>query len=943
MVGSSVDDLPLQRGMLACADLNWEVDFCETGREALERIGSRQPDCVLLDQRLPDMSAFECFHAIRKLRGATPILMLIAQNDEAAVMEAMRVGVQDYLFKDARGNYIALLPAVLKRALRERAVTGKKEAAEAALPQFSRKYEYLFLGVSDGIILADENRIIESINPAACRMFGYEPYELTGRPLTTVLRPANHAPHGDRFAAYLKAGEGSIAGQPAQEVRGLRKGGQLFPLEVTVADIVFERRRLFAAVMRDMTERHWTRAAMLENEARFHDGAFDSASIGMALVSLEGKWLRVNRALCTMVGYDEDELLAMTFQDLTHPDDLNLDQTFMQLALAGRLKTYRTETRYFHKDGHVVPVTLSSSLVRNAERQPLYFIDRIEDLTRRKETEEAICAEKDLARTTLRSTGDAVITTDAGGRITYLNPTAERLTGWTGKEACGLPLERVFAPIDETTREMAESPVKLALTEGRSHGLAASAALVARDGLEHCIALSAAPIHARNGTVRGVAIMFHDVSEARRLSREIRHRSSRDALTGLYNRSEFELAVARRLQSAKTMGLRHALLLIDLDRFSAVNAGAGRVAGDQVLRQLAEVLSSGLRKSDTLARLDGDRFGILLNDCPLPRAGELAQHLSDTVRRYRLEWDGKTFAVGASAGLVAVTERSGNFRSLMRAADTACAAAKGRGGNCVQVFEPHERKARARLARIDWPARVRQALQQDRFLLYRQAIVPLAAHGRQHHEALLRYRDDDGRLLLPMAFIPAAEHSGLLPAVDLWTIRKLLRELPAALFGNDSESFVAVNVSGASLADPEFQERVLQELRVAKTEPARLCFEIAEAAAVAHLPRAIGFMQAVKGAGCRCALDDFGGSPHASGYLKALPLDYVKIDGAIVKGMAKDAVDHAVVESAHRIAQAMHAASIAKCVEDEEVLQQLRDIGVDYGQGFCLHMPQAMD
>jgi diguanylate cyclase (GGDEF)-like protein/PAS domain S-box-containing protein len=942
IVSSNADEQCAQHSTLATAELGWELDFCDSGQAALAKISLLQPHCIILDSRLSDMEGLACFQAIRALPGnTTPVLMLITQNDEVAVVEALQVGVQDYLFKDARGNYLALLPAVLKKTLREHQA-GDKESVQPAPSQFERKYEYLFLGVTDGIMLMDENRIIESINPAACRMFGYLADELCGSSLKTIMCPAEPASQADEFAAYLDSGAAGFIGQAAQEVRGIHREGISFPLELTITEISFDQRRMFAGVMRDTTERHQAKEIMLESEARFR-GAFDHAPIGMALISLEGKWLKVNRSLCDIVGYSEPELLTTTFQELTHPDDLDIDQTFVQLVLADQLKTYQMETRYFHKDGHIVPVLLSSSLVRNADGKPLYFISKIEDITQRKKMEDALFAEKDLAQTTLQSISDAVITTDADANITYLNPMAERLTGWINKEACGLPLEQVFVIINEATREPVESPVRKALGEGKISGLTGNTLLIAKNGIEYYIDNSAAPIRFRDGSLTGAVMVFHDVTEAHALTTKISFQASHDALTGLCNRAEFELMATRLLHSAQALHARHALLFLDLDQFKIVNDTCGHLAGDQLLRQLANLLLRNTRKSDMLARLGGDEFGILLEGCPQGRAVEIAQHLIDTVRAFRFEWEGKLFSIGVSIGLIVITDQAKDLQTVLSGADSACYLAKEKGRNRVQVFEYDEEPMRQHHVRVDWVVRLQKAIEHNRFSLYYQNIQPITGNRTLiHHEALLRYQDEHGRILLPMAFIPVAERHGLLPAIDRWVIRQLFYHPPASLFIANAASFIAINISGASLADPDFPDFVVHELQASGVPANRICFEITEAAAIMHLHRVIHFIQTLKAFGCQFALDDFGSGLSAFSYLKSLPVDYLKIDGSIIKAIAKSPIDYAMTEATHQIAKVMGIKSIAKFVESDDVLDKLHRIGIDYGQGFGLHVPESI-
>jgi len=946
VVSINADAQTATGNVLAAADMSWELSFFTSGREALAKVESVQPSAVIIDYQLMDMSGFTFFQTLQATLGGTaPVLMLIPQNDEAAVVEALCIGVQDYLFKDERGNYLAMLPTVLKKSLRERRAIAEKEMAQAALSQLERKYEYLFMGVTEGIILADEHRVIESINPAACAIFNYDASALIGSSLTRIMRSAAHPiPANDAFNNFLAIGMSDFIGKTAQEVHGVRFDGSIFPLELTITEINFDGRRMFASVMRDTSERHHANQVMQESEARFR-GAFDNAPIGMALISLQGKWLKVNPSLCAMVGYSETELLSSSFQEITHPDDLNIDQTFVQLVLADQLKTFQMETRYFHKRGHIVPVLLSSSLVRNAENNPLYFISKIEDITQRKQMEDALYAEKDLAQTTLQSIGDAVITTDANGIVTYLNPMAERLTGWSNREACGQPLAQVFVIVDENTREVPESPVKKTLAEGKICKLASNTVLIAKNGIEYNIENSASPIRARDGSLNGVVMVFHDVTESRAIAQQIRFQASHDALTGLCNRAEFERVASHLLHEAHVMHIHHVLLYLDLDQFKMVNDRCGHLAGDQLLQQLSHLLLSKTRKSDTLARLGGDEFALLLEGCSQDRGIEIAQILIDTVCSFRFEWEGKLFSVGVSIGLVSITDQSKDLIAVLEDADSACYMAKEKGRNRVQVFQPStETDVRVPNIRIDWIDRLQTAIKNDAFFLYYQEIQSTSTQeGKLHYEVLLRYQDAKGHMLLPMAFIPAAERHGLLPAIDQWVITRVLRHTPTALLQNNPSSFVAINISGASLATPTFQDFVLQALHEGMLAAHRICFEIAESVAITNLAHTLRFIQALKPLGCLFALDDFGSAPSSFNYLKSLPVDFLKIDGSLVKNIVKDPIDVAMLESILRVAQAAKVQCIAKNVENDDVLALLRRVGVHYVQGFALHQPELMD
>lgn len=699
-------------------------------------------------------------------------------------------------------------------------------------------------------------------------------------------------------------------------------------------------------IMHDGEERHAISELIQESDARFQQ-TFDQAPIGMALVSLEGKWLKINQVLCDIVGYTEGELLSLSFHDLTHAEDFEVDQTFVQLLLADQIKKYQMETRYFHKQGHVVPVMLHASLVRHADGSPRYFILRIEDLTQRKKMEDALFAEKDFAQTTLQSIGDAVIATDAHGKVNYLNPNAEHLTGWASKEASGLPLEQVFVVIYESTREVAGSPVTHVLAEGKTWHFNENVLVVAKHGAEYSIDHSAAPIRVKDGTISGVVLVFRDVTEMRAQNDKISYQASHDALTGLWNRSEFESMATRLLHSAKVMQMHHALMYLDLDQFKIVNDTCGHLAGDQLLCQLSNLLLRHTRKSDMLARLGGDEFGILLDSCPPERAKEIAQHLVDVVRAFRFEWEGKLFSVGVSIGLIFITDQTSDLQSLLSGADTACYMAKDKGRNRVQVFEPQDEEVQDRHIQMDWVTRINKAIEQNQFVFYFQKILPIDESAAPvNYEILLRYRDENGRLLLPLAFIPAAERYGLLPAIDRWVISSLLRQPPTALLEEiespPGHAFIAINLSSATVNEPGFQEFVARELEASSISPKQICFEIMETAAITNLHRVIEFIFTMKTRGCLFSLDDFGSGLSSFGYLKSLPVDYLKIDSAFVKGIAKDKVDYAMVESIQRISKVMGIKTIAKGVETAEVLQQLQTIGVNHAQGFAIHTPESL-
>jgi diguanylate cyclase (GGDEF)-like protein/PAS domain S-box-containing protein len=556
--------------------------------------------------------------------------------------------------------------------------------------------------------------------------------------------------------------------------------------------------------------------------------------------------------------------------------------------------------------------------------------------------ENALFQEKELAEVTLHSIADGVITANAQGKVEYLNPVAEQLTGWMSDEARNRPLSEVYQVVNEATHEPVESMVMLQQLEGQAVG-AEKHALIRRDGMEFAIQDSIAPIRDKDGKVIGAVLVFKDVTEARSLVQQLSWQASHDALTGLANRREFERRLGELLESARLEDKQHVLLYLDLDQFKVVNDTCGHMAGDQLLLQLATLLDNKVRKSDTLARLGGDEFGVLLEGCNIECGEKIAENLRQMISDFRFVWEDKFFEVGVSIGAVAITAASEGPTMIMSAADSACYVAKDEGRNRVQVFFGGE-KCNKKYGEMQWISRIHKAIEDNRMLLYRQNIAAIMSNDAEEHaEILLRMQDEDGTIIPPMAFIPAAERFNAMPSIDRWVVKNTLEWLVAhPLSKNGRTHCFAINLSGQSLGDDRFLGYVVEEFNRTGLAPERICFEITETAAIANLSRAKTFIATLKEKGCHFALDDFGSGMSSYSYLKNLDVDYLKIDGSFVKDMAHDPVDFAMVESINRIGHVMGIQTIAEFVEDDAILAKLRDIGVDYAQGYGIHKPEPL-
>jgi diguanylate cyclase (GGDEF)-like protein len=469
--------------------------------------------------------------------------------------------------------------------------------------------------------------------------------------------------------------------------------------------------------------------------------------------------------------------------------------------------------------------------------------------------------------------------------------------------------------------------------------------LINRAGIEISIQDSAAPIRDRSGRLVGVVMVFHDVSQERRLQRALVYQASHDALTGLINRREFESRLNEALLAARSRdGVSHVLLYLDLDQFKVVNDTCGHQAGDRLLKQLTSVVQTRIRTTDTLARLGGDEFGVLLQDCTLETAQRIAENLRQAIRDFRFVWQDRVMNVGVSIGLAEITAHSESLAGVMSAADVACYSAKDSGRNRVQTYR--QGRAPERHREMQWVSRIHRACEEDRLLLVCQPIVPIRAgvEKLRHFELLLRMKDENGMLVQPSEFIPAAERFNLMPALDRWVVRQACTRHAHRRSDTERAPFtLAINVSATTLNDEQFLDFVLAEMAAADVSPGALCFEMTETAAMSSLANAKHFVRELRERGCRFSLDDFGSGLSSFIFLKNLPVDFLKIDGQFMHNVAHDRVDRGLVEAIAQIGQTMGIRTIAERVDSAEVLARLADIGIEYAQGHHIAAPQPVE
>ena len=559
--------------------------------------------------------------------------------------------------------------------------------------------------------------------------------------------------------------------------------------------------------------------------------------------------------------------------------------------------------------------------------------------------EARLLREKKKAVVTLHSIGEGVISTDAQGRINYLNSVAEELTGWNTERARGRDLREVFRIHNRKKQVSNLNPVAIALAEDRILNSSKDLTLFNQAGEEFAVEYTVAPIRDHSGGVLGAVLVFRNVTEIRRMANEMAYQATHDTLTGLINRFEFENRLELALEAAREQGNFHTLCYMDLDQFKVVNDTCGHIAGDALLKQLTAQLQANTRKSDTLARLGGDEFGLLLANCNLDSALHTAQALCGAVADFRFVWEGKTFGVSASIGVVEISPHSGTVTELLSAADNACYVAKDLGRNRIHVFQPDDVDLAKRRGEMQWLPRIRDALEHDQFRLFFQRIVSLSTEtDEQHCEILLRMLDIDDTLVPPGAFIPAAERYGLMNSVDRWVISSAFDFMARHPdYVSHSGQLWTINLSGQTLCDDHFLDFVIGQFREKKIPPGNICFEVTETTAIHNLNRAIDLMSTLKVMGCRFALDDFGSGLSSFTYLKHLHVDFLKIDGSFVKDMLDDPMDCAMVESINQIGQLLGLRTIAEWVENIQLQEKLQELRVDYAQGYFVHKPEPLE
>ncbi|MDZ7747905.1 MAG: EAL domain-containing protein [Halofilum sp. (in: g-proteobacteria)] len=721
------------------------------------------------------------------------------------------------------------------------------------------------------------------------------------------------------------------------EFAAIRRGGDIALIEARARSVEWRGRIATQHTMMDITARRRAEHALREREQQIR-AIFDYSPAEMLIKDNDGRYVFVSRRFERVLGVSNAEARGKLPHELYPAERADAIRAHdLEVLESGRV--IEREEQIELPDGEHTVLTVKFP-IPDTSGNPVGIGAMMTDLTERRSTEAALRASETRFRDFAETAADWFWEMDAAHHFTYLSERFQEVTGVDPDTVLGCSLQEAFAD-------------HIAEIDGQASGTSALAGSQAFEVELHfskapdqrrVFHLSGKPVHDDNGTFTGYRGTGRDITEARRLSEQLSFQAAHDPLTGLCNRREFETRLERAVTGASEHGTEHALCYLDLDQFKVINDTSGHVAGDELLRQLGMLLSGHLRSRDTLARLGGDEFGVLLEHCSVDQAWAIANTIREAIEEFRFAWESKTFSIGVSVGLVPVSGQGESISTLMSAADSACYAAKEQGRNRIQVYHEEDSQLARRYGEMAWVSRIQHALDDDRFELAFQPIVALAADADEppHYEMLVRLREDSGELVLPGAFLAAAERFSLAVGIDRWVVDNAFRWFAERARRRQDPMLCSINLSGHSLSDEGFLDYVIAQFDELLIDPSQVCFEVTETAAISNLASATRFINVLKEVGCLFSLDDFGSGLSSFAYLKSLPVDFVKIDGLFVRDIVDDPLDLALVRSINEIGHTMGKRTIAEFAETPGVLEKLREIGVDYAQGYSLGMPQLL-
>src|SRR5215203_189312 len=804
---------------------------------------------------------------------------------------------------------------------------------DAELRRSEARYRTVLDAAFDAIVTITPDGIVRWYNRGAERIFGHRAEEIIGQPIILLMPERYRDLCVAGLHRYLQTGEARVVGGTTELV-GLRKDGSEFPIEMSLGETHENGERLFTGVIRDVTERKRTEDALREARDRFRS-IFDHAPIGVAMVSLQGRYMQVNRSLCEILGYTEEELQALTWQEITHPDDLAASSAYARRIVEGEFPRYHLEKRFLLADSHTVWASLSVSLVRDSEGEPLYFVSQIQDVTERKKVEEALERLSHQHEKVLEAAGEGIFGLDLHGNVTFVNPAASDMTGWSTQDLLGRPVHNLLhhTKPDGAPYLREQCPIYAALEDGATHSRDVEV-FWRKDGTSFPVEYTSTPI-LEDGEIVGAVVTFRDITERKALEQQLHHQAFHDPLSGLPNRALFMDRLQHALTRANRRGNKVAVLFMDLDDFKVINDSLGHKAGDQLLVAVAERLKACVRPEDTAARLGGDEFTILVEGVAGgDDVAQIAERIADILQPPIALEEQEVFAT-VSAGIALNSTAQEQPADLLRHADLAMYRAKHRGKARYEVFEP-SMDAKA-VERLILETGLRRALVRQQFRVHYQPIVALDNDKVAGVEALVRWEHPQRGLLLPEAFLSVAEETGLIVRIGQWVLREAGKQ--ARIWQERYPSMppltISVNLSTREFFHPKLVAEVLGESEI---DPASLQLEITEGATTTNgTSKADRTLQNLKRMGVQLAIDDFGLGYSSLSYLKRFPVDFLKIDRSFIAGLGRElngaSKDKEIVKAMIELTHALGLRVIAEGVETSEQLAQLRNMKCDLAQG----------
>lgn len=823
--------------------------------------------------------------------------------------------------------------------------------AVKALEEAEHRYLGIFQNSTDGLYLFTRDGILIDINPAACRFHGAGREDLMDRAIRDLLEPEKGRPV-ELISRAVRMGR-KLSGNGT----GIRIDGSHFEGAISGVPMQMAGQNFYLVSVRDISARIAT-----ERQMERLQYVVDNTTDIIAIADDTGKHLFMNKAGREFVGASQDLDPSLLQIPEFHSEDVTKFILEEAIPAARKNGIWKGRTSLRSPDGKEVPC--SQIIISHRENSPEVFSTIIRDISDREKIVEELQAAREWMGITLNSISEGVISVDRDGQIEYMNPAAQKLTGWDSdhiqklaplssltdplesEEAInrarrkdGISVKDVLRIMDEESREWLDLASLLPAGDGARRQ---EAVLLRKDDTEVIVEITSSRMEDHRKQWIGTTYIFRNITQHREIARILAHQANHDPLTELINRNRFKVFLDDAIQSARAGKGVHAFAYVDLDQFKVVNDTSGHSAGDQLLRQLSQIMRKLMPAGDVLARLGGDEFGILLHDSNLEESMKCLNAIKDGVQEFRFVWEDKIFTVGCSIGVVFIDEFAENETQILRDADTACYAAKELGRQRIHIFHPDDEALTRRRAEMEWVNQVQESLEAGNFELYCQPIADLQGGTGHQCEILVRMKSGNN-LVAPGMFVPAVERFGLMSRLDKHIVSRFFEIIEDFCRDNadglDGFNYFTINLSGATLGDEDFRDFLLAAIRDSGIEPGKLCFEITETAAVANMASAMKFIAAVKKLGAHFALDDFGSGLSSFAYLKTLPVDILKIDGIFVRDICDDPVDLAMIRSIRELGQALNIKVVGEYVETRDVMEKLTEMGVEYGQGYYISRP----